>query len=604
MPLRRSRSILCASIASLAIVAASALHAQTSPLPSLPKHELIVSADPASFTLAGAGKAKADLTTVSVSGQPFAKAWRAVVKEKAGGDYNVQLLSPLKATLKKGDVVLMTAYARMIDTADESGEGRFGLVLEQAKEPHGKVFAASFGVTREWQRFDVPATIDQDFSQTGGQFTIRLGAYVQTLEIGGVEVRTFPAGTDVKSLPKTKVSYAGRELNAPWRKSAAERIEKIRKADLAVRVIDASGKPVPDARVEVKMTRHAFPFGSCYAPRMIVDADNPTAKKYRETFLANFNYGVDEFAQKWPHWVEPQSRQLALDSLKWMNDRDIPVRGHTMVWPAWKRLPPAIKELSGDPEKLRAAVRDHIASVGTTLKGKVVDWDVVNEPFANNDLLKILGEDVMAEWFKLAREADPTAVLYLNETSVPTAPPHDERYTVLYNRAARIKELGAPIGGVGMQAHFGQNVQPPVQLLQIYDRFEKLGLPMRITELDIDVNDEQLQADYYRDFLTATFSHPNLNGVLIWGFWESAHWRPLAAMYRKDWSPRPIAGVWRDLVYKQWWTTADGKTSPAGTFATRGFLGDYDVTVTANGKTTTTKLSLPKDGATPTLTLR
>ncbi len=90
-------------------------------------------------------------------------------------------------------------------------------------------------------------------------------------------------------------------------------------------------------------------------------------------------------------------------------------------------------------------IRDHILDVGTALRGTVIDWDVVNEPFANNDLMKILGDDSLADWFKTARQADPTAKLYLNETSVPTSPPSDERYTALYNRVLRIKQLGGPI---------------------------------------------------------------------------------------------------------------------------------------------------------------
>jgi GH35 family endo-1,4-beta-xylanase len=274
-----------------------------------------------------------------------------------------------------------------------------------------------------------------------------------------------------------------------------------------------------------------------------------------------------------------------------------------MVWPGWKRLPDEVKASAGDPDALRKMVREHILDVGTAMRGKVIDWDVVNEPFADNDLMKILGDDAVAEWFKAAREADPAAKLYLNETNVPTSPPADERYSALYDRARHIKELGAPIDGVGMQAHFGQNVQPPEQLLGIYDRFASLGLPVRITELDIDSNDEKLQADYFRDFLTASFSHPNINGVMIWGFWESAHWRPNAAMYRKDWSPRPMANVWKDLVVKQWWTEQHASTNGAGVAEVRGFLGDYDIAATAGTRTATGKAVLTDGGTSVSITL-
>jgi GH35 family endo-1,4-beta-xylanase len=576
-----------------------ALGAQTAP----PASQVIVQDDPAQFTLTGDGRGKADANIVNVTGQPFSKAWHVKVREKVGADYNLQFICKPQTTLKVGDVILLTAYARMIYTADESGEGRVSFVLEQAKDPFGKVFASSFGVGRQWQRFDVPAVIDRDLNATGAQFTIRVGAYVQTLEIGGLEVRQFAKGTDVKLLPRTRVSYAGRAADAPWRQAAAERIEKIRKAPLTVTVVDGSGKPVANADVHVCMTRHAFVFGSCYSPSLILDNVSADAQKYRQTFLKLFNTGVDEYAMKWPGWNNPKTRQTALDALKWMRDHGIAVRGHNMVWPGWKRMPPAVKASAGDPAALRQMIREHILSVGAAMRGQVIDWDVVNEPYANNDLMKILGEDAMADWFKTARQADPTAKLYLNETSVPTSPPSDERYAALYNRVRHLQELGAPIDGIGMQAHFGQNVQPPAQLLGIYDRFATLGLPVRITELDIDSNDEQLQADYFRDFLTASFSHPNINGILLWGFWESAHWRPNAAMYRKDWSPRPIAGVWKDLVFKQWWTDQRASTSDAGTIQMRGFLGDYDITATVGTRTTTAKAMLSEGGASVRVTL-
>ena len=40
---------------------------------------------------------------------------------------------------------------------------------------------------------------------------------------------------------------------------------------------------------------------------------------------------------------------------------------------------------------------------------------------------------------------------------------------------------------------------------------------------------------------------------MLWGFWEPRIAAP-PTMYRKDWSPRPMASVWKeDLIFKQWW---------------------------------------------------
>ena len=84
--------------------------------------------------------------------------------------------------------------------------------------------------------------------------------------------------------------------------------------------------------------------------------------------------------------------------------------------------------------------------------------------------------------------------------------------------------------------------------------------------------------------MTAMFSHPSVKAFVMWGFWEGAHWIPSGAMLRRDWSLKPNGTVYKDLVFKKWWTNADGKTGAKGTFATRGFLGDYEIEVKAGGK--------------------
>jgi hypothetical protein len=84
---------------------------------------------------------------------------------------------------------------------------------------------------------------------------------------------------------------------------------------------------------------------------------------------------------------------------------------------------------------------------------------------------------------------------------------------------------------------------------------------------------------------------------MMWGFWEGAHWRPRAALWNRDWSLRPHGQVWVDLVTKEWWTNTGGRTDARGGFATRGFCGDYEVTVEFEGKTASRRLTLTNQGA-------
>jgi hypothetical protein len=69
----------------------------------------------------------------------------------------------------------------------------------------------------------------------------------------------------------------------------------------------------------------------------------------------------------------------------------------------------------------------------------------------------------------------------------------------------------------------------------------------------------------------------------MWGFWQSAHWRPNAGLYRSDWSEKPALTAYQDLVFDAWWTDVMGLSDEAGEYILRGFKGEYDITVEVNG---------------------
>lgn len=381
--------------------------------------------------------------------------------------------------------------------------------------------------------------------------------------------------------------YSGREADSSWRKDALQRIEKIRKADVVVKVVDASGNPVPTAAVDVKMQRHAYSFGPAVAAARLLEPGTD-GDKYREMIPRLFNRVVMENDLKWPEWERNKDRSL--EAVKWLRTRNIEVRGHNLIWPTWKYVPRDVRELASKPEELRQRVAKHIADEVTATRGMIVEWDVINEPFANHDVQDILGRPVMADWFKLARQNDPAAVLFLNDYPIlGSNSPHEKNF---HETLRFLRDNGAPLGGIGVQCHYGNRPPAPAQLLAGLDALAAFKLPVAATEFDCDTQDEQLQADYVRDHLIAFFSHPATNSVIMWGFWEGSHWKPNAALWRRDWSIKPSGQAWQDLVLKQWWTTGQFRTGSDGTCAFRGFLGDYTITVIAGQRSKTVKLAL------------
>lgn len=388
--------------------------------------------------------------------------------------------------------------------------------------------------------------------------------------------------------------------NDAWRQTAANNINTYRKGDLTVVVTDANGTPVPNAEVHVAMKSHAYNFGSAVDEKILMSSPiNPDVNNYQNNIPYLFNEGVIENGLKWPNWDNLESRPQAIEAVKWLRNKNLKVRGHNLVWPSWNNSPPSLQALYNNTLKqqgkaaadqvLRDRIIAHIRDEVGYLKNQINDWDVINEASDNHDFQDILGESVLVDWFKAAHEADPNAVLYINENFYDNSTQGDQ----YESQIQYLVNNGAPIGGIGIESHLMTGTISIPQLVNILDRLGKFNLPIKITEFDIFTSNRQTQADITRDCMTAVFGHPATNGFVMWGFWDGAQWFENGPIYNKDWTVKPSGKVYADLVFKEWWTDVVGKTDANGEYKIRGFLGDYEVTAGNNvvKKTVPTKLS-------------
>lgn len=546
-----------------------------------------------SFALVGDQKELGTLEQINITGQAFTTAMRATTTRQPTTEWNLQLKAQTSANIKAGDVVFTHFWIRGVESM--TGESFTSFEFELGPPDFNKISELRLGAGHDWRECSIPFKASADIPAGAAAICFRLGFDRQTIDIGGVEMVNFGTRVKLEDLPRTRDTYPGREADAAWRKQALDRIEKIRKADLLVTVTDASGKPIPNAAVHILQKRHAFRFGSCVTVDLLLE-DSPDAEKYRHTFESLFNEAVFENDMKWPEVANGIPPRLDL-ALQWLLDRKIQVRGHNLIWPGRRLLPTSIVALGNNPQALRDAAASHITTEVSHFRGKLIQWDVVNEPYANHYLMDLLGRDVMIDWYKLARQADPSAKLFLNDYGIIDGGGLDIKHQdSFYNTIQYLKDSSAPIDGIGIQSHFGGILTDPARVLQIFDRYSTLGLPIESTELSINSDDRELQGDYMRDYMTAAFSHPNVHGIMLWGFWEKRHWRPQSALFATNWEMRPIGKAWIDLVRKQWWTDATVNTNADGQAQTRGFLGDYEITATAGGKTKIATVTLDSPG--------
>lgn len=589
---------LAAAFGSFVVPSLSAIAQETATSDKRPTGELLFESTAQAF---GANARKTRIGAISVvdeadGGAPVA---RCEIFETPESPWAFSLRFLVDRPVEKGEVLLLEFRARTVSAKTESGLGALGPMFETSDPPYVKSLNQRVELGLAWRDYSLPFRCVESRDAGKSAIVFFLGYLPQTVEIADVKLSSFGKNFDASTLRNSEPRYKGAEPDAPWRAAAQERIERIRKGDLTLQIVDADGKPVPNAAVEIRQTRSAFGWGTAVVAGRLL-AQGSDADAYRDFLVKYCNRAVFENDLKWFGWQNRRNRADVFRALDWLDERQIDVRGHCLVWPSWRNSTPRWRELASNPEALDAAIREHIRDEASALRGRVVDWDVVNEIHDNNDILKILGDDILVDWFQEARAADPNARLFINDYGILSGEGLDRRKQTSYFRAIKkLIDAGAPIGGIGMQSHFGQTATPPERLLEILDRFAELGLPISITEHDVDAADKAFQAEFTRDFLTAAFSHPAVDEILVWGFWERSHWRPESAYFSADWTPTPAGKVWQELVGETWRSNLDATSNEAGTVATRVFLGDYRITVRVGDKTSTVETTVEKNAAEP-----
>jgi len=213
------------------------------------------------------------------------------------------------------------------------------------------------------------------------------------------------------------------------------------------------------------------------------------------------------------------------------------VHGHTLIWYAQEGGQPFAK-LKDKTDAFLNAYAGYIQTVMQRYRGRIGSWDVVNEPIWNDghDLRPclwraVLGDDYIGLAFEAAREADPSALLFLNDYNLELTPAKRTRFLKL---CETLLKSGAPLHGIGTQTHITADIAPGAITAAMRD-IASLGLKVHVSELDISLrearpaNAVQPRLDQVRAFnelLTAYHDVPaaQRHGLTLWALRDSDSW--------------------------------------------------------------------------------
>lgn len=416
--------------------------------------------------------------------------------------------------------------------------------------------SGSFQLTDKWKTYSLKFLADQK-GYGLNNVTFQIGMQKGWVQVDDVEIEK------------------AEDMDSKWYDDADARIEKLRKKNFTV-------KAKPNEKVSVKLIRHDFPFGTA----LNIWTDNPkdsVENWYKNKAKKLFWHAVSENQFKWPEY-EPKKGKILRDEMKRYTDftqaNNWTLRGHALMWSHQGYGFDKHFSNQGSCKEIAEKLKKRIDRDLLEYKGKIVEYDVWNEPIHESWTFNKCGWAILDSAFFWAHRADSQAVLYINDYNVVAAGETD-RYVELIKGMLDRK---VPVQGVGVQCHFGLRPIVPGLIKERLDKIAALGLPIKVTEFDIGdwqagmTDTEEVQADKFETFIRSAFSHPAVNGIVLWGFWDARHWVKNGGIVAVDGREKPAAKRVYDLWHKVWTTEATATADANGVATFRGFKGRYRVT--------------------------
>lgn len=389
-------------------------------------------------------------------------------------------------------------------------------------------------------------------------------------------------------------------------------IEKNRKADFTVKVFK-DGKPVENAQVSYALKKHDFDFG-CNIFMLDQYSDEEQQETYCRQWLNLFNTAVVPL-----YWegTEPQQGYLryAADSpndvyrrppadrvVQFCQEHGVAMKGHPLFWQEF-----IARWLPEDWDSLYPLIVKRFREISERYADIIPVFDCVNEPsrlfdqhfeYRKKDWKCVFPpDDYIEQMFSLADQYFPNNTLILNEATGATFGEFRGIFGGYYLLLEKLLKKGLRIGRIGIQCHvkddkYYKNVFHSERLYNLLDTYGSFGIPLVISEIGLSSEDEEIQALATERLYRVCFSHESMSGLFWWNLDDSgilpdkhrnamAENLPFGGLVRNG-RPKAAYKVLDKLINEEWHTEGTGKTQN-GACDFRGFYGDYQVTVAAEG---------------------
>ena len=287
--------------------------------------------------------------------------------------------------------------------------------------------------------------------------------------------------------------------------------------------------------------------------------DGTRAASYDSTVVREFNGAVCENAMKWGSLQNTRGVFTFTGADNIVNfalAHGMVVRGHNFIWHQQSGFAdnmPAQATVKATRDTMFKIMKTHITTVMNHFKGKIYEWDIVNEAVARDSAGMRLGTGNSSSFWSLrtdaannnwdfvdsaytyARQADSSMFLVYNDYDCEGM---GKKAQLVYDLVARLKSKKL-VDGIGFQCHFhldGQGTSngawDPQQTATNFQRMAALGLRISLTEVDIRMtlpaDSVQLAAQRraYETLMSICLANTNCKNFFVWGLDDASSWIP------------------------------------------------------------------------------
>lgn len=412
-------------------------------------------------------------------------------------------------------------------------------------------------------------------------------------------------------------------------------IEANRKGLATLSFVDAEGQPVSNVHVEVRQKTHDFKFGANIFMLDELEIEEKNAE-YKKRFRELFNLATIPF-----YWsdLEPEQghprfskdspkiyRRPAPDlCMEFCSENGIEPKLHCLNYDQWTPL-----WVPDDVQNVKKYMDKRFSEIAARYANTIPSMEVINETLCpqgkktdSRQGTRFFREPDIVEWsFEHARKYLPANKLIINEaTDFVWGEAFKHNRSQYYMQIERALAKGASIDSIGMQYHMFYRAEEeqartaakydPRLLYEVMDRYADFGKPLQVTEITIPAyswqeEDEEIQAEIIRNLYSIWFSHPNMEAAIYWNLIDGyAAFAPQGdmsfgenyyhgALLRFDMTPKPAYYALKKLIHETWNTRLSLDSGVRSEIDLKGFYGQYEIEITADGKTMTSSMHLEK----------